>query len=285
MKQFRKFSLNLGGRLLEIDRPQVMAILNVTPDSFYAGSRAMSSDDIALKAERLVADGADIIDIGACSTRPGATEVTAAQETERLCRGVETVRKAIGDETPISVDTFRADVAEAAIKAGADIINDIAGGDMDPAMFDTVARLAVPYVVMHTRGTPATMQSMTDYDDVVATVITSLAAKVNRLSLAGVSDVIVDPGLGFAKTVEQNYRLIEAIPLMEETLGCPVLIGASRKSMVCRPLDITPGEALNATTVVNTMALERGAAIIRVHDPREARQAVDITMMVQQAMQ
>ena len=284
MKPFHDFSINLGGRLLEINRPQVMAILNVTPDSFYAGSRVDTGDAIMQRALSLIADGADMIDIGAYSSRPGADEVSPDEETDRLCRGVEAVR-AVAPDIPLSIDTFRASVARAGISAGADIVNDISGGDLDPDMFETVASLGVPYVVMHMRGTPATMQSMTDYDDVVAEVMRSLSGKINRLSLLGVSDVIADPGLGFGKTVGPNYQLLEATNLLADTLACPILIGASRKSMLTRPLGLTADEALNATTVVNTIALRLGASFIRVHDPREARQAVDLTMLMQQSLQ
>lgn len=272
--------MNLRGRLFRASRPQVMAILNVTDDSFYDASRAMSADDIARRAENLIASGADIIDVGACSTRPGAVPVDLDTETARIVSAVGAIRS-VDPDIPVSVDTFRAPVARRAVEAGADIINDISGGDLDPEMFDTVASLpGVPYILMHMRGTPATMQSLTQYDDVVADVIADLSAKLNRLSLLGVADVIIDPGLGFAKTLDQNYALLGSTGLIADTLGCPVLIGASRKSMLTRALGITAAEALNATTVVNTIALERGASILRVHDPLEARQAVNIVQLL-----
>lgn len=275
MSRFTPFSLNLGGRLLEIERPQVMAIVNVTPDSFFAGSRVQTADAVKRRVERLMADGADMLDIGAYSTRPGAADVNPDEEAARLVLGIEALRS-VAPDVPVSVDTFRASAAQAAVSAGADMVNDISGGDLDPDMWPAVARMKVPYIVMHMRGTPATMQSMTDYADVVADVARDLGAKVNALSLLGVSDVIVDPGLGFAKTVEQNYALLAATDTLRELTGCPVLIGLSRKSMLTKPLGITADEALNATTAANVLALERGAAILRVHDPREARQAVAI---------
>ena len=279
----KPFSLNIRGRLLSYDRPAVMAIINATPDSFYAGSRNGSADEISERARQAISEGADIIDIGAYSSRPGADEVSADEELRRLSFALESVRT-VDSDIPVSVDTFRADVARRCIcDLGADIVNDISGGDLDPAMFETVAELRVPYILMHMRGTPATMQSLTDYPDgVTAGVIAELAPKLERLSLLGVSDVIVDPGFGFAKTMEQNYRLLHDLEAFE-MLGRPVLVGISRKSMLTRFLGITADEALNATTVINTAAIERGAAVLRVHDVRAARQAVDLITRLQQA--
>lgn len=279
----KPFSLNIRGRLLSYDRPAVMAIINATPDSFYAGSRNGSADEISERARQAISEGADIIDIGAYSSRPGADEVSADEELRRLSFALEAVRT-VDSDIPVSVDTFRADVARRCIcDLGADIVNDISGGDLDPAMFETVAELRVPYILMHMRGTPATMQSLTDYPDgVTAGVIAELASKLERLSLLGVSDVIVDPGFGFAKTMEQNYRLLHDLEAFE-MLGRPVLVGISRKSMLTRFLGITADEALNATTVINTAAIERGAAVLRVHDVRAARQAVDLITRLQQA--
>ena len=279
----KPFSLNIRGRLLSYDRPAVMAIINATPDSFYAGSRNGSADEISERARQAINEGADIIDIGAYSSRPGADEVSADEELRRLSFALEAVRT-VDSDIPVSVDTFRADVARRCIcDLGADIVNDISGGDLDSTMFETVAELRVPYILMHMRGTPATMQSLTDYPDgVTAGVIAELAPKLERLSLLGVSDVIVDPGFGFAKTMEQNYRLLHDLEAFE-MLGRPVLVGISRKSMLTRFLGITADEALNATTVINTAAIERGAAVLRVHDVRAARQAVDLITRLQQA--
>lgn len=269
------FTLNLHGRLTEYSRPAVMGVLNITPDSFYSSSRAQTRADIMAAAERLVSDGADMLDLGAYSSRPGADEVPAEEEMARLDLGIHAVREAVGGDIPISIDTFRADVAEKAIGWGGDIINDIAGGTLDPEMFATVARLRVPYILMHMRGTPATMQTMTDYGDVAADVISELSFKIAELQELGVADIIVDPGFGFAKTLDQNYRLLAHLADFA-ILGRPVLAGMSRKSMLTRLLGIDADDALTPTAIVGTLALERGAAILRVHDPREAAQSVAI---------
>lgn len=270
------FSLNIRGNLKIFDRPAIMAVINVTPDSFYDHSRSVTAKDISESARRAVDEGADIIDIGAYSSRPGAKDVSENEEQDRLARGLEAVRKA-APSIPVSVDTFRSGIARKCISDfGADIINDISGGDLDKDMFDTVAAMQVPYILMHMRGTPETMQSMTDYPQgVTAGVIAELAPKLERLALLGINDVIVDPGFGFAKTLEQNYRMLHDLEAFT-MLGRPILVGVSRKSMATRLLGIASEDALNATTVINTLALERGASILRVHDVREAREAVDI---------
>lgn len=277
---FNPFTLNLGGRLLAVERPQVMGILNVTPDSFYAESRSDSEKAIRERVARMLGEGADMIDIGAYSSRPGAADVTPAEEISRLRTGMRIIRE-LSEGLPVSVDTFRADVARAAIEEmGADIINDISGGDLDPDMARTVASLRVPYIVMHMRGTPATMQSLTDYPGgVTAEVIKVLSEKIDSLRLMGVADVIADPGFGFAKTMEQNYELLAAIGRMGRMLGVPLLVGISRKSMFTKPLGITPAEALPATTAANTIALTAGAAFIRVHDVSAAVQARAVVEM------
>lgn len=276
----KPFTLNIRGNLLRVERPMIMGIINVTPDSFWEGSRAADADSIAGRAAAMIADGADIIDLGACSTRPGAETCDAATEEARIAVGVEAVRSVSAD-IPLSVDTFRASVARSAVERGADIVNDISGGDLDPEMMPTVASLPVPYIMMHMRGTPATMQSMCDYPEgVVAEVVADLSRKIERFRLAGVADIIADPGLGFAKTVGQNYELLRSTAEIGELLGTPVLIGLSRKSMLTRPLGITAAEALEATTAANTLALVNGAAILRVHDVKaavEAREIVSLT--------
>ena len=279
----KPFSLNIRGRLIDFVRPAVMAIINATPDSFYAASRSETSDQIAEAARRAVDEGADIIDLGAYSSRPGADDVSAAVELDRLAHGLEAVRK-VAPSIPVSIDTFRAEIAKRCVSEfGADIINDISGGDMDHEMFDTVASLNVPYVLMHMRGTPASMQTLTEYSaGVTAGVIAELAPKLERLELLGVNDVIIDPGFGFAKTLEQNYRLLRDLEAFE-MLGRPVLVGMSRKSMATRLLNITSEEALNATTVLNTVAIQHGAAILRVHDVKAAREAVDIITCLHKA--
>lgn len=275
----RPFSLNIRGRQVEYDRPAVMGVLNVTPDSFYSESRAHDLADIAARATQLVAQGADIIDLGAYSSRPGADEVSTDEELRRLEPAIKEIRRVVGDDIPLSVDTFRAAVARKAIGWGADIINDISAGQLDPespdAMFDTVAELRVPYVLTHMRGTPATMQSLTAYTDVVADVIRELSYPLQRLEELGVADIIIDPGFGFAKTIDQNYRMLAHLDAFA-ILGRPVLAGMSRKSMLTRLLDIDAADAIVPTAIVGALAIERGAAILRVHDPLEARHAITI---------
>lgn len=274
---FRPFSLNIRGMLREFTRPQVMGIINVTPDSFYAGSRTQTDTDISLRVETLLEQGADMFDIGAYSSRPGADDVSAAEEIRRLRNGLRIVRQTAPDAI-VSVDTFRAETARMAIDEGADIINDISGGDMDSEMFATVAELGVPYILMHMRGTPATMQQLTHYEDgdVTSGVLRELSAKVEQLAYMGVADIIIDPGFGFSKTLEQNYDLLRNMGIFQY-FNRPVLAGISRKSMITRALGIDAAQALNGTTVINTLALIEGAAILRVHDAAEARQAIELT--------
>ena len=280
----KNFSLNLSGRLVEFDRPAVMAIVNATPDSFFAGSRVATADQVARRTESLLAEGADIIDLGACSTRPGSESPDADEELRRLEPALEAIRRVSAD-VPVSVDTFRASVARRCVtELGADIINDISGGTLDPAMFDTVAETGAPYVMMHTRGTPETMQQLTDYSaqgGVTAAVLEFFAERIADLAGRGVADIIVDPGFGFAKTVEQNWQLMRELPALL-ALGRPVLAGISRKSMLTRPLQINADEALPATVAANVMALERGAMILRVHDAAAARQAIATVSLLEQ---
>ncbi len=273
MAFFKNYSLNLHGRLLDIDRPLVMGIVNATPDSFYDSSRVLDSDAITSRVNEMVEQGADIVDIGACSTRPGAQVVDAQEEMRRLDIAI-TAAKQVAKDVVISVDTFRANVAQHCVESlGVDIINDIAGGDLDPAMHATIARLQVPYIVMHMRGTPATMQQCAHYDgDVAAVVLEELAQKVDSLHQMGVNDIIADPGFGFAKTVEQNFRMLECLDTFH-ALEVPLLVGVSRKSMIQRVLNCTAHEALNGTTVLNTIALMKGAHILRVHDVKQAVEA------------
>lgn len=278
MTRFKPFSLNIGGRLVEYRQPAVMGIVNFTNDSFFSGSR-VDAESVGRRAAQLIAEGADMLDLGACSTRPGAEIVEEALETERLCAGVRAIRAAVGNDVPLSVDTFRSRAARAAIEAGADIVNDISGGDLDPAMFSTVAELKVPYILMHMRGTPATMQTMTDYADVTTEVVADLSRKLGHLEELGVADVIVDPGFGFAKTLEQNYRMLAELEQFA-LLGRPLLAGMSRKSMFTKLLGISADEALVPTAVAGALALERGAAILRVHDPREAAQTIAMINLI-----
>lgn len=269
----RPFTLNIRGELRHYDRPVVMGILNVTPDSFYAGSRAVSEDQIAEHVSRMADEGADIIDIGAYSSRSGADEVSENEEIERLRRGMAILRD-INKEIVVSVDTFRANVARVAVEElGCDIVNDISGGDLDPEMTDTVAELKCPYILMHMRGTPANMQEFTQYNDVAADVMAEMAERLSLAAFAGINDVILDPGFGFSKTLEQNYALMREMPAFQ-VFHRPLLVGISRKSMITKLLGISTADALNATTALNAMALDRGADILRVHDVAAAVQAV-----------
>ncbi len=278
MQPFKNYSLNLRGRQMTIDRPWVMGIVNVTPDSFYSGSRVADDRTLVERVRQMVADGADIIDVGACSTRPGSGQIDAQEEMARL----QWALAVIGRETPgviLSVDTYRADVARRCVEQwGVDIINDISGGTMDKAMFPTMAMLKVPYVLMHMRGTPETMTTMTDYGDVAADVLDWLTRRIDELRQMGVADVIADPGFGFAKTLEQNYQLLAHLDAFH-ALETPLLVGVSRKRMIYMPLGCTADEALNGTTVINTLALERGAHILRVHDVRAAAEAVKLVTL------
>ncbi len=277
---FLPFTLNIKGSIRLIERPQIMGIVNATPDSFFPGSRTLSRESIIERTRSMIDQGADMIDIGAYSSRPGAADVSETEELRRLETALEAIRS-VNTDIPVSVDTFRANVARTAISSlGADIVNDISGGSLDADMLETVASLKCPYILMHMRGTPATMQTLTDYDDVTADVIKEISIILSRLEALGVSDIIVDPGFGFAKTVEQNYELMRNLETMENLLGLPLLVGISRKSMLTRPLGIKPDEALNATTVMNVIALSKGASILRVHDVKEARQALVLTGLV-----
>lgn len=274
-------SINIKGSLRHFHKPWVMGILNVTPDSFFAESRTIETDDIRRRIDDLISQGADIIDIGGYSSREGAADVSAQEEYSRLARGLETIRKYHPD-TLISVDTFRADVARRCVSDWeADIINDISGGNLDAEMWPTVAELQVPYILMHMRGTPSSMQSLCDYNDVTADVIRDLAFKIDAMHQLGIADIIVDPGFGFAKDINQNYQLMAELDQFKQ-LNAPLLVGISRKSMIYRPLDITPQTAINGTTVLNTFALLHGANILRVHDVKEAVEAVKIIDLIKQ---
>ena len=283
----KAFSLDIHGRLRRFETPAVMGILNVTPDSFYDGSRTPLTDRDALRrrVDMMLTEGADMIDVGGYSTRPGAAEVPVQEEIDRVMAGVETVRE-FDPEIPLSVDTFRAAVAKATVAPGlADIVNDVSGGMLDDSMFEAVAALKAPYILMHMRGTPATMQSLTDYPDGVVTGVTvELRRALDRLDELGVADVIIDPGFGFSKTAPQNYELFGHLGYLGRMLGNrPLLVGISRKSMIYKPLNLTPAQSLPGTIALNTMALERGAAILRVHDVGAAVQARDVWQMMADA--
>lgn len=268
--------INVNGRLLDLSTPVVMGILNVTPDSFYSQSRMQTEAAIAERAKQILDEGATIIDLGAYSSRPNAEHISPEEEMNRLRTALTVINKNHPDAI-VSIDTFRASVAEECVTTyGAAIINDIAAGEMDADMFETVARLNVPYIMMHMQGTPQDMQREPHYDNLLKEVFLYFAEKIDKLRSLGLNDLILDPGFGFGKTVEHNYQLMmhmEEFRLFE----LPLLVGISRKSMITRLLDITPQEALNGTTVLNTISLMKGANILRVHDVKEAVEAVRIT--------
>lgn len=269
-------TINLRGELRVFNKPLTMGILNLTDDSFYAGSRVESEEAVLERAKEMIKDGADILDLGAYSTRPGADDIPEEQETKRLVAGIAAIRKEYS-EIIISADTFRGNVARSAVKAGADMINDVGSGLLDPTMFDVAAELKVPYILMHNRGTPKTMNDKVDYKDVVNEVIFELSQKIDELRRKGVSDIIIDPGFGFAKNVEQNFEMLERLDEFQ-MLDCPILVGVSRKSMIWRTLESTPEDALNGTTALNMRAIQEGAAILRVHDVKEAKECIELSM-------
>ncbi|GAB2539754.1 dihydropteroate synthase [Spirosoma aerophilum] len=274
MPKVTKKTLNCRGRLVDLAQPAVMGILNITPDSFFANSR-ISLDNTISTAERMLNDGATFLDIGGYSTRPGAADISPAEEADRVLPVIEAILKRFPDAL-ISIDTFRSSVARQAIGAGAALVNDVAGGTLDPAMFGTVAELGVPYVLMHMRGTPQTMQTMAAYQNVSNEVIDELAVRLAELRALGQKDILLDPGFGFAKTPAQNFDLLSHLDdfrLFDE----PLLIGLSRKTTIWKTLKINADEALNGTTVLNTVALLKGASILRVHDVREAAEAIKLT--------
>lgn len=274
-------TLNLRGRLLELREPQIMGILNVTPDSFYSDSRTPDEAHITDRVRQMMDEGADMIDVGGYSSRPGADDVTPEEEMDRLRRGLRIVRK-LYPEVPVSVDTFRADVARMCIEEeGADIINDISGGMMDRQMFRTVARLGVPYILMHMQGTPDTMQVAPHYDNLRREVMLYFAERIDRLCQMGAKDIIVDPGFAFGKTLEHNYELMNHLEDFA-VFNLPLLVGISRKSMIYKLTGGTPQTSLNGTTVLNTISLVKGAHILRVHDVKAAAEAKQIYMAMKQ---
>lgn len=267
--------INVNGSLLDLSQPRVMGILNVTPDSFYAGSRTQTEAEIVRRVKQIVSEGAAIIDIGAYSSRPNADNVSAREEMERLRMGLKILFE-IQPDAVVSVDTFRADVVRMCVEEyGVAIINDIAAGEMDANMFHTVAALNVPYIMMHMQGTPQSMQQHPHYDNLLKEVFLYFARKVQQLRDLGVKDIILDPGFGFGKTMEHNYELLSHLEEFR-IFELPLLVGVSRKSMIYRLLDITPQEALNGTTVLDTICLLKGADILRVHDVKEAVETVRI---------
>ena len=275
MKGLIPYSIQVNGRLMDLSVPRVMGILNVTPDSFYAGSRKQTERDIAERVEQLMEEGADIIDIGAYSSRPNAKDVAAEEEMERLEKGLRIIRQ-LAPDAVVSVDTFRASVAQRCVgEYGVAMINDISAGELDSCMFETVACLGVPYIMMHMQGTPQNMQVAPHYDNLIQDIMTYFARKIQALRELGQKDILGDPGFGFGKTLEHNYELMNRLERLK-ILELPVLVGVSRKSMVYKLLDITPDESLNGTSVLHTSALLKGASILRVHDVRACREVVRI---------
>ncbi len=279
---FSRNTINLSGKLISVDTPVIMGIINTTSDSFYGQSRSQSIENTVAMAAKHITEGAIIIDIGAYSTRPGAKEVSLQEETDTLCVHIEAIKKSM-PEALILADTFRAKVAKAAIQAGANMINDVQGGCQDTDMYGIIASEGVPYILMHGRGTPATMQSMTEYEDVVAEIFDFFALKINELTRLGIKDIIIDPGFGFAKNVEQNYTLLTHLADFEH-LNVPILAGISRKSMIYKPLNATPEAALNGTTALHMLALTNGANILRVHDVKAAKEAIDLYKIYNDAL-
>ncbi len=268
------YTLNCKGRLLVIEKPVVMGILNITPDSFYSGSRVQQLDDILSKAEQMISEGAVILDIGGQTTKPGSDRLTAEEELQRVLPAIQLIKEKF-PETFLSIDTYHSTVAREAVAAGADIVNDISAGEMDKQMIATVAALHVPYIAMHMKGTPATMQQNPIYDDVTKEVVDYFIHKMDECKQAGITDIIIDPGFGFGKTIQHNFQMLKKLEAFQ-IFHVPVLAGLSRKSTIWKTLNITAEEALNGTTVLNTIALTKGAAILRVHDVKEAVEAIEL---------
>lgn len=271
-------TIQCNGKLITMDKPLVMGIINVTNDSFFKGSRFRFPFSIARRAQQIVEQGGDIIDIGACSTRPGSKPISEDEELKRLTKALHAVRKKY-PEVLISVDTFRSSVAKRVVADfKVDIINDISAGELDPAMFETIAELGVPYILMHMKGTPENMQLNPHYDNVIRELILFFNEKIERLKQLNVKDIIIDPGFGFGKTIEHNYTILKNLETFH-LLELPILVGLSRKSMIYKPLNIKPELALNGTTVLNTLAVLKGASILRVHDVKEAVETIKLVRL------
>lgn len=271
--------INAAGKLLDLDTPKVMGILNITTDSFFKGSRYNTSEDILKAASRMIDEGADILDVGGYSSRPGAADISEDEEGKRVLTAIKLISREL-PEAIISIDTFRADIARKAVmECGAHIINDISGGDADSEMFALVEKLNVPYIIMHMKGDPRTMQNNPVYDDIVADILRWFGDRIFRLQSAGVKDIIIDPGFGFGKTIDHNFEMLRRLGDFS-IAGLPLMVGISRKSMIWKTLGITNDEALNGTTILNTVALANGADILRVHDVKEAVQAVRLMQLL-----
>ena len=279
MQEYIPYKINLHGKVLNLSQPQVMGILNITPDSFYADSRKQTESEIAKRIEEIWQDGASIMDIGAYSSRPNAVDISEKEEMDRLRTALAVLRKSRLDVIT-SVDTFRADVAKMCVEEfGVQIINDISGGSLDKNMFQTIARLDVPYVLMHMKGTPQDMQHAPQYKDVIQEVSSYFEEKISQLNDLGVKDIILDPGFGFGKTLEHNYTLLSHLEEFHK-FHLPILVGISRKSMIYKLLGTSPENALNGTTVLNTISLMKGAHILRVHDVKECIEAINLTQAI-----
>ena len=266
------YSVNCRGKLIDLSQPRVMGILNVTPDSFYSESRVAQTDELLRRAEKMIDEGAVFLDVGGYSSRPGAAHIDEDTERRRVIPAVEALHARF-PEVAISVDTFRSHIAREAVEAGACMVNDISGGNMDSHMFETVAALKVPYVLMHMKGTPQTMQLNPEYDDVIMELNRFFARRIARLHALGVDDILVDPGFGFGKTLDDNYKILKHLALFKAH-DKPILIGISRKSMLYKYLGGTPADMLNATTAVHMLALQNGASVLRVHDVKPAAEAI-----------
>jgi dihydropteroate synthase len=267
-------TLNINGRLVDLTTPKVMGILNVTPDSFFDGGRYLQENEILKHVEKMLGDGAWCIDLGGYSSRPRAEDISIKEEQRRILFAIRLILENFPG-TWISIDTFRSEVAQAALDEGAIMVNDISGGSLDPEMYNVVAKYKVPYVIMHMRGTPQTMSQLTDYEDLVKEIIDYFHQKLFDLQQHGIHDVIIDPGFGFAKTIDQNFQLLNKLDALK-ILGKPILTGLSRKSMIWKTLNISPQEAINGTASLNTIALLEGASFLRVHDVKEAMQVIQL---------
>ena len=267
-------TINCAGKLIDLSIPKIMGILNITPDSFYDGGRYNSEKKILNHVEKMIDDGATFIDIGAYSSRPGGIEIDENEELRRIIPSLELVKKKF-PKIIISIDTFRSKVAEACLNSGAAIINDISGSELDKKMFEIIAKYNVPYIIMHMRGNPQNMMDKTNYDDMIQEMIKYFSNKINKAISYKINDIIIDPGFGFAKNIKQNYDLLNHLDLLK-ILERPIMVGISRKSMIYKLLDSTAEEALNGTTVLNTVALIKGASILRVHDVKEANECINL---------
>ena len=267
----QKITLQIKGRLILWDEPQIMGVMNLTPDSFYEGSRLkLNKEEVLGRAQQMITDGADILDIGGYSSRPGAANISIEEEIQRIEDPIHWISEEF-PEIIISVDTFRSEVARRGIEAGAHMVNDISGGSLDPNMYKTISELSVPYIIMHMQGTPQNMQGKTDYENILREILNYFSEKLHIIREFGIKDVIIDPGFGFAKTLEQNYFLLKNLELFD-MINLPILVGLSRKSMIYKLLEVEPSEALNGTTALNMVALMKGANILRVHDVKEANE-------------